>query len=193
VGSLNASRGSQVAVGGAITTLSGTSDQALFAYSGADTPQLVLTSPEDDDWYSVTVTGAGTQLNLATSTPGDGPGQFTNSLAPKIELYNSAWTLVATGTVGADGRNETIQYVAPAPGVYRVHVLATSGSQGEYFLSVSKTTPSPTVEGVFVSSTSWSSSVLNAWTLDVGWAMRFQWAAVLNFRTCLATTLTRSK
>ena len=42
--------------------------------------------------------------------PGGGSGEFENSLSPHIQLYNPSGVLVATGTVGADGRNETINY-----------------------------------------------------------------------------------
>ena len=136
VSSLNSSRGTQVAVGGALTTLAGTDDQVVFGYGGSntDTRQLVLTTLEDD-WYSITITSAHTQLNLATSTPGGA----ANNLAPKIELYNPSWTLVASGIVGADGRNETLQYVAPAPGVYRIRVVSNNAAAGQYFLSCVQT------------------------------------------------------
>jgi uncharacterized protein YdeI (BOF family) len=103
------------------------------------------------DWYAINVTGAANEVHLATTTPADGPGEFANSLAPHIELYDPSGTLVASGTVGADGRNESIDYVGAVPGVYRVHVLAKNGTQGEYFLAIANqltfTVPANATEG----------------------------------------------
>ncbi len=131
---LNASRGSQVAVGGALTTLSGPADQLLFGFSGVAglARQLVLTLP-DDDWYRVTL-AAGQTLDLSTLTPADGSGQFVNSLNPRLELFNPAGDLVASGTALEDGRNESLSFTATVGGVYRIRVTAEGGTRGEYFL-----------------------------------------------------------
>src|SRR5262249_49415417 len=99
------------------------------------------------DWYSVNVTSPGSGLRFSTSTPADGPGQFVNTLNPHIELYDPSNTLVATGVVQADGRNEVIQYTPLVAGNYRVRVTAEGSTTGEYFLStaglgVTSTTPS---------------------------------------------------
>ena len=100
-----------------------------------DDVQLVSTG-FDQDWYSITTTGTANQLTLATSTPAGGSGEFVNTLPPKIELYNPSGTLVASGVIGPDGRNQSIQYFAAVPGVYRVRVLSqNSNLAGEYFLS----------------------------------------------------------
>ena len=74
------------------------------------------------DWYALPVASPGTELRLATGTPADGPGEFVNTLNPKIELYAPNGTLVASGVASADGRNEQIQYTAMQAGTYRVRV-----------------------------------------------------------------------
>jgi len=107
-----------------------------------------LTSSED--WYYVTAGSGLAVLNLSTSTPSDGAGQFENSLSPKIELYDPAGMLVASGAVGGDGRNESISYLNPAAGVYRVRVLAKNGTSGEYFLAASLGAAPGTVVGRYV-------------------------------------------
>ncbi|MBX9580456.1 MAG: S8 family serine peptidase, partial [Gemmataceae bacterium] len=100
----------------------------------------------DTDWYAVTL-GAGDVLDLATETPADGPGEFVNTLDPHLEVYDADGDLVATGVAGADGRNETVSYAAPAAGTYRVRVSAEGDTAGEYVLSVSgaSATPAPFV------------------------------------------------
>jgi hypothetical protein len=137
VAALNAAKGGQFAVGGALTTIVGTADQYLFGFSGSstDTRQLVLTFGAPEDWYSIDVTNTDNFLRLETSTPGDGPNLHLNTLNPKIELYDPTGTLVAGGTALADGRNEFIQYQPLVTGSYRVRVTAEGGTRGEYFLS----------------------------------------------------------
>jgi pre-peptidase len=73
-----------------------------------------------DDWYSVNVP-AGKTLTSQTSTPADGPNQFTNTLNPHLELYDPSGVLVVSGTVLADGRNEKISTTLAA-GNYRARV-----------------------------------------------------------------------
>src|SRR5262249_39817936 len=72
----------------------------------------------NDDWYSITTIQP--QLQFETSTPGDGPGEFTNTLNPHIELYDSTGTtLIASGTPLSDGRNEAINATGlAAPATY---------------------------------------------------------------------------
>jgi len=88
----------------------------------------------NDDWYSVTVIQG--RLQFETSTPGDGPGEFVNTLDPHIELFDSAGaTLIATGAPLEDGRNESINVSGlPAPATYLVRVTAEGDTRGEYFL-----------------------------------------------------------
>ena len=96
---------------------------------------LTYTTPTDD-WYSLTVPAAGSTIRLATSTPGDGSGEFVNTLAPNLQLYDSTGTtLLVSGVVGADGHNETLSYAGAAPGNYFIHLVGSSGTQGEYFLT----------------------------------------------------------
>jgi immune inhibitor InhA-like protein len=100
----------------------------------------------NDDWYSVTVIQG--RLQFETSTPGDGPGEFVNTLDPHIELYDSAGgTLIATGAPLEDGRNESIDVSGlPAPATYLVRVTAEGDTKGEYFLG---TGAPPTFTGFF--------------------------------------------
>src|SRR5262249_7796814 len=44
----------------------------------------------NDDWYSITVIQG--RLQVETSTPGDGPGEFANTLDPHIEPFDSTAT-----------------------------------------------------------------------------------------------------
>src|SRR5262245_38464600 len=90
----------------------------------------------NDDWYSITVIDG--HLQFETSTPGDGPGEFVNTLDPHIELFDSAGaTLIATGAPLEDGRNESIDISGlPAPATYLIRVTGEGGTDGEYFLGV---------------------------------------------------------
>ena len=95
-----------------------------------------------DNWYTVTVPAAGSVVRLATITPGDGSGEFVNTLTPKIELYDSTGTtLLASGVVAGDGHNETLTFTGAAVGMYCIHLVGLSGTQGEYFLADQVTTP----------------------------------------------------
>ena len=53
----------------------------------------------DQDYFAVTGS-AGTALTIGTATPGDGSGEFVNTLDPKIELYDPSGTLVASDDNG---------------------------------------------------------------------------------------------
>ncbi|MEI8196208.1 MAG: hypothetical protein WCI73_09895, partial [Phycisphaerae bacterium] len=135
IAALNAVRGQQVALGGALTTVVGTSLQFVFGYTtGSEVRQLVLTTSIPDDWYALNVTSAGALVSLATHTPADGTGQFANTLNPHLELYDPTGTLVGSGLTGTDGRNESLAYAAPAPGLYRIRVTSENNTQGEYVL-----------------------------------------------------------
>ena len=94
-----------------------------------------IASASDADWYSISVTNTSTVLRLATSTPSDGTGQFTNVLNPQIDLFDPSGNMVASGVVGTDGRNESIQYRPLVNGAYHIRVTGESGTTGEYFLS----------------------------------------------------------
>jgi len=90
----------------------------------------------NEDWYSITVIQG--RLQFETSTPGDGPGEFVNTLDPHIELFDSTGTtLIATGAPLEDGRNESIDVSGlPAPATYLIRVTGQGGSAGEYFLGI---------------------------------------------------------
>jgi hypothetical protein len=95
---------------------------------------LGYVSGSDEDWYSVTLT-AGTVYAFPTITPGDGPGEFVNTLDPHIELYDSSGTmLILSGTTQGDGRNEQITFTPANSGLYLIRVTAEGGTSGEYFL-----------------------------------------------------------
>ncbi len=105
----------------------------------------------DSDYYSFAV-NSGQGILLITNTPGDGPNLPGNTLNPKLELYNPSGTLVASGLVLADGRNEQISVTAAATGNYRVRVIAEDSlvpTAGEYFTSLQLYVP--TAAGVSVS------------------------------------------
>src|SRR5215831_7783747 len=95
----------------------------------------------NEDWYSITVVQG--RLQVETSTPGDGPGEFVNTLDPHIELYDSAGTtLIATGAPLEDGRNESIDVSGlPAPATYLIRVTAEGDTRGEYFLGTGAPPP----------------------------------------------------
>lgn len=90
-----------------------------------------------DDWYVLDLPPGGA-LTLYTRTPADGGGEFVNTLDPRLWLYGPDGTRVASGSPGADGRNETLSYVAASGGRYRVSVNAEAGSHGEYVLTVER-------------------------------------------------------
>jgi len=105
----------------------------------------------DSDYYSFALT-AGQQPLIYTTTPGDGPNLPGNTLNPKLDLYDPAGTLVASGSVLADGRNERIIYTALTSGNYRIRVSAQDSlipTAGEYFLAIAPNVPS--AAGVSVS------------------------------------------
>ena len=103
------------------------------AFVGSGKSTLIAPLPADD-WYSISSNGSD-PIVLETSTPADGPLEPVNTLNPHIELYNATGnSLLASGGVLGDGRNESISSAQPA-GTYRVRVSAEGGTIGEYFLS----------------------------------------------------------
>jgi hypothetical protein len=138
IAALNAARGGTISLGGALTSIVGRSTQMVFAYTTGNqgSVQLALAEEPDADWYSITLPSGQTTLRLQTSTPGDGPGQFTNLLNPKVEVFNAAGTsLLGTGTPLPDGRNETVTVPnLTAGGTYLVRVTGENQSIGEYLL-----------------------------------------------------------
>ena len=86
--------------------------------------------PEADVYSFVS---SGGPLVLFTSTPGDGPGQFSNTLDPTLQLFNSGGAEITGTSEDIDGHNERITYSVPA-GTYYVRVSAANGTTGEYIL-----------------------------------------------------------
>src|SRR5262249_17057235 len=80
VAALSAAIGSQVALGGALTTANGPGNEYLFGFSGSptDTRQLVLTVVQPN-FYKVSADGNST-LQIDTGIPAYGSGQFVNDL-----------------------------------------------------------------------------------------------------------------
>ncbi|MGL4422426.1 MAG: M36 family metallopeptidase, partial [Gemmataceae bacterium] len=92
-------------------------------------------STGDEDWYSWTPSTPGSTLQVVTSTPGSGPGEFVNTLNPNIELYDSAGTLVASDdNSDPDGRNAILNFSPFTPQTYTIRVRGTAGSTGAYVL-----------------------------------------------------------
>jgi hypothetical protein len=109
--------------------------QSLDPASSGALGYVVAGATPNDDWYSINVTSE-QSLNLMTFTPSDGAGEFSNTVAPRIQLYSPSNVLLATGTVLADGRNESLSMIVTTPGQYRVRVASVNGASGEYFVSV---------------------------------------------------------
>ena len=69
-----------------------------------------LSSSSSGDWYTVDVSAGVQKIDLQTTTPEDGAGEFNNTLNPHIELLNPQGAVVATGSPMSDGRNESIDF-----------------------------------------------------------------------------------
>ncbi|MDB5298619.1 MAG: Thermophilic serine proteinase precursor, partial [Phycisphaerales bacterium] len=112
-------------------------NDTLASAQSIDQTRMVLGSLSGtDDYYSFSA-AAGSTLMLATTTPGDGAGEFGNTLNPRLELYDPTNTLVASDdNSGPDGRNAFFSYLVSAGGVYKVRVAASGGTSGEYVLIV---------------------------------------------------------
>lgn len=96
----------------------------------------LIVQPPGDDWYQVTLGATDTTLAYETSTPADGPGEFVNTLNPRLELYDATNTLIASGVVHGDGRNETVSATGLTPGgTYRIRVSREDSTTGEYVLA----------------------------------------------------------
>lgn len=78
---------------------------------------------------------AGEVLDLATSTPADGPGEFTNPLNPQISVYGPDGSFLVTGTPMTDGRNEALTLTVPVTGTYRIRIAAEGGTSGVYVIN----------------------------------------------------------
>ncbi len=160
-----ASLGAGAQVSGLAIMAFGTTPAAADATFSAHTAG---TTVSDTDWYSFTLGAGQTALRLETSTPGDGPGEFANTLNPKIELYDSTGTtLIASGVVLPDGRNEVITLGGlTAGGTYKIRVQGEAGTRGEFFLGArGLAQPTPTT---IVDNTSFSFTTRGTWSLVSG-------------------------
>ena len=87
------------------------------------------------------------QATRWTSPPplrADGCGEFVNTLDPQIELIDPDGSSVASDDDSAsDGRNAQLSYAAEQTGTYLVRVSGAKQTQGEYVLTVSGSTGSP--------------------------------------------------
>jgi hypothetical protein len=136
---LTAGLGAQFAIGGSLSSISGTDPQFIFGATGdpTDQRQLTLTLAQTADWYKFTLPGDRSAVQIDTSTFADGPGEPVNTLDPHIELYDASDHLIATGSVLADGRNETIRATGLVPGAtYYIRVTTQNNTTGEYVLGV---------------------------------------------------------
>ncbi len=94
----------------------------------------------ESDYYTVQVNN-GDVLGIETFTPFDGPDSIVNLLNPLVELYAPDGTLLAIDDNGAaDGRNALLSHTATQTGTYRVRVVASAGSDGEYLVSATGAT-----------------------------------------------------
>jgi len=124
----------------------GQSGQAVYL------DHLVASGTDLGDYYKISV-NAGESLVVATATPGDGAGQFDNTLDPRIEVYDPSGALIASDSnSGPDGRNAALSCAAATGGDYVIRVLSEADSQGEYLLSakisqLTITVPSDATEG----------------------------------------------
>jgi hypothetical protein len=102
--------------------------------------------PAGSDFYAVTLTAA-QPLDVETSTPADGTGEFINRLDPMIRLYDSAGHLVASDDNSApDRRNAHLKFNVPKgkEGTYYIEVTASNATAdptgGEYLLDLKGST-----------------------------------------------------
>jgi len=103
------------------------------AYIHVAEPEPAIEAAES---YVVNV-DVGDELVVSTVTPGDGMVGAVNPLDPVVELYDPEGNLVETDDNGAaDARNALLRHTALVSGAYKIRVLATNDTWGEYILSV---------------------------------------------------------
>jgi murein DD-endopeptidase MepM/ murein hydrolase activator NlpD len=94
-------------------------------------------TPPAPDWYQITLAATQTGLQLETATPGGGPGEPVNLVSPQIQLYDSSLTLLATGSLLPDGRNQSLTATGLTPGTtYYIQVSSADNNGGDYFLGL---------------------------------------------------------
>jgi hypothetical protein len=97
---------------------------------------LAFVAPPDVDFYRVDVV-AGQSLQIATTTPAGGSGEFVNDLDPMIIVYDSEGNFIAQDDNSADGRNAFLDLPDLAGGTYYIEVVSVGTTLGEYTLAVS--------------------------------------------------------
>jgi hypothetical protein len=104
------------------------------------------------DWYSLVMPTGTNSLQLQTATPGDGTGEFVNTLAPVIRLYDSnGSTLIASGILLPDAHNQLLTASSLTAGAtYLVQVSTANSTSGEYFLTTKETSSNPSVQSVTI-------------------------------------------
>jgi subtilisin family serine protease len=124
--------------------------------------EITFLGASEVDFYKVTVPSATgpRYFELTTATPADGPGEFVNTLNPKLRLFDSAGTALAVDDDSGEGANALLYYAIPdTGGTYYVEVLASDAldaapSAGEYLLRVDVKEGLVPVDGITVSKTS---------------------------------------
>lgn len=99
----------------------------------------------DYDWYAVDL-NAGDVINYSTRTPGDGAGEFVNTLDPLFDVFyldtnNVLVQILSDDNSRADGRNVGGSFTAGVSGTYLLEIRGASPApgiftSGEYALSV---------------------------------------------------------
>jgi hypothetical protein len=99
-----------------VAMLEQTPESALIGMTGDELAAVVNFSLSLADWYSLEVAEP-TTLTITTTTPGDGTGEFSNTLDPMIALYAPDGTWLADDdNSAADGRNAELVYSVTEPG-----------------------------------------------------------------------------
>ncbi len=112
------------------TVLAGNSDTFNLNYGEA----WFYQAPDARDAYAVYL-DAGEELIVTTTTPGDGPGEFVNTLDPALELLDPELAAVAADDNGGlDGRNAQLHFTATQSGMHLINVRGSGA--GAYVLKL---------------------------------------------------------
>jgi methionine-rich copper-binding protein CopC len=106
-----------------------------------------IVTSNSENWYSINLPAA-SGLYLQTYTPGGNSAQFVDNLAPLIQLYSPADVLLASGQGTG---NQTLGQQISTAGTYRVRILSTNSTTGEYFLNTVVETAPPSASITAVS------------------------------------------
>jgi hypothetical protein len=92
-------------------------------------------SQRDEDRFAF-IADAGETLDFTVDAFAGGAGLFTNTLAPRVRLFNGDGDLVADGAPADDGHGQRVVFTVPGGGGghYEVRVSAGGGTSGEYVL-----------------------------------------------------------